>query len=104
MEENKKEAEAMEEEKKEEGLKTEKDIIEALNKKISDYEAKLEKSIEQNKRLYELLKNGNEKMEKMEKITNGDIDEKEELEKKEKQKKLYDKILKDIKERVNLNG
>lgn len=104
MEENKKEAEAMEEEKKEEGLKTEKDIIEALNKKISDYEAKLEKSIEQNKRLYELLKNGNEKKEKMEKITNGDIDEKEELEKKEKQKKLYDKILKDIKERVNLNG
>lgn len=104
MEENKKEAEKMKEEKKEEGLKTEKDIIEALNKKISDYEAKLEKSIEQNKRLYELLKNGNEKMEKMEKITNGDIDEKEELEKKEQQKKLYDKILKDIKERVNLNG
>lgn len=103
MEENKKEAEAMEEEKKEEGLKTEKDIIEALNKKISDYETQLEKSIEQNKRLYELLKNGQD-LDKIEKITNGDIDEKEELEKKEQQKKLYDKILKDIKERVNLNG
>lgn len=103
MEENKKEAEAMEEEKKEEGLKTEKDIIEALKKKVNDYETQLEKSIEQNKRLYELLKNGQD-LDKIEKITNGDIDEKEELEKKEQQKKLCDKILKEIKERVNLNG
>lgn len=85
-------------------LKTDKDIIKELKQQTLDYSNKLNKAIEENKKLYDLLMNGGlVDLKKDSKIDSSDIDKDDDEIQKKQQKELCDKIFKDIKEKTR-NG